>query len=238
MYIDVLYQTNSQPIYALSSKYSEITPDLTCSLSGSTSIAYSIANYNGANAPSWVQIDAGSGLLKINAPVVSTDTQYSFYMNSVVSGSTIQKVITITVINCVVSNWQSCVSTSGSTCMTCNSSYTLLSGNCILQSISNSESSTTQTPESLSKSVNVITISAAGIVLSTRALAGSSYSWFWLMVNQLQLLFFLLLTGVYFPNEVIEVIVGSKFYFFSFEALKINKEYLSKLLWEWLSTNQ
>ena len=219
MYIDVMYQTNSQPIYALSSKYSEITPDLTCSSSGSTSIAYSIANYNGANAPSWVQIDASSGLLKINAPVVSTDTQYSFYVNSVVSGSTIQKVITITVINCVVSNWQSCVSTSGSTCMTCNSGYSLLSGNCILQSSNSVKGSTSSNTEPLSTSVNSVTISAVGIVLLTRALTGSSYSWFWLMMNQLQLLFFLLLTGVYLPSEVIDAIVGMKIYFFSFDII-------------------
>ena len=211
MYIDVLYQTNSQPIYALSSKYSEITPDLTCSSSGSTSIAYSIANYNGANAPSWVQIDASSGLLKINAPVVSTDTQYSFYVNSVVSGSTIQKVITITVINCVVSNWQSCVSTSGSTCMTCNSGYSLLSGNCILQSSNSVIQRVVHHPttEPLSTSVNCsYHISSWNSVLLTRALTGSSYSWFWLMMNQLQLLFFLLLTGVYLPSEVIDAIVG------------------------------
>ena len=206
-------------ISLFSSNYLEITPNLTCSSSGSTSIVYSIVNYNGANVPLWVQIVASSGLLKINAPVVSTDTQYSFYVNSVVSGNTIQKVITINVINCVVSNWQSCVSISGSTCMTCNSGYSLLSCNCILQSSNSVKGSTSSNTEPLSTSVNSVTISAAGIVLLTRALTGFSYSWFWLMVNQLQLLFFLLLTGVYLSSEVIDAIVGIKIYFFSFNVI-------------------
>ena len=85
---DARFQVSSQSYLTLiENTYSEVTPDLTCSSSGSTSITYSIADYNGVTAPTWVTIDSNSGLLKMTAPSVSSATSYSFYIYSTISGT-------------------------------------------------------------------------------------------------------------------------------------------------------
>ena len=84
---DVQYRQTSQSYLDLAGDtYTELSPTLTCSSSGTTSIAYSIGSYNGASVPSWISIDA-SGTLKITNPSVTSATDYSFYVNSQISGS-------------------------------------------------------------------------------------------------------------------------------------------------------
>ena len=85
----------------------QILPDLPCTISGSTSISFSTANYMTSTVPSWVAVDSVSGILSINAPEVSLDTEYDFYINSVVSGGAlnpIQKLIELTITNCAANN--------------------------------------------------------------------------------------------------------------------------------------
>ena len=63
----------------------KITPDLTWTSAGSTkTITYSINDYPGYSVTSWVSIDSVSGQLTINAPSVTSDTVYKFYVNSAV----------------------------------------------------------------------------------------------------------------------------------------------------------
>ena len=108
----------------------QIQPDLPCSISGSTFISFSTANYMTSTVPSWVAIDSVSGILSINAPEVSLDAEYDFYIDSAVSGasSPIQKLIKLIITNCAAKNWKKCISTSTLTCETCLSGYTLTSG--------------------------------------------------------------------------------------------------------------
>ena len=108
----------------------QVVPNLTWSYSGSTTITYSVIGITGVTVSSWITIDTSTGLLSISAPNVSADTMYSFYINSYITGVTnpTQKLISLTVINWGVQNWQSCISTSGSTCQTCYTDYTLNSG--------------------------------------------------------------------------------------------------------------
>ena len=92
-------QTNSQTYSLLEGTSTIKNPDLTCSTSGSTSIVYSIVNYN-AQASSLATIDSITGQLSISAPSVSANTTYSFYIYSAVSGiSVVQKLISVTVLN-------------------------------------------------------------------------------------------------------------------------------------------
>ena len=95
---DVYNQTNNQAYSLIEGMSATIAPDLTCTYSGSTSITYSIANYL-TQVPSWVSINSTSGQLSIVTPNVTADTTYSFYINSVVSGTTNQKLISVTVLN-------------------------------------------------------------------------------------------------------------------------------------------
>ena len=97
--LDVHILTNSQSYSMLESTSVIKIPDLTCT-TGSTSITYSIEKYN-TKPPTWVTIDKATGQLNINAPNVSADTNYSFYINSAVSGISdpVKKLVSVTVQN-------------------------------------------------------------------------------------------------------------------------------------------
>ena len=98
---DVYYLTDSQSLSVIEKTSSKVLPDLSCSLSNSTSIVFSLGSYNNENAPSWITVDANTGFLTINSPEVDQDTSYSFYMNAVITSVSqqIQKPIKLTVMN-------------------------------------------------------------------------------------------------------------------------------------------
>ena len=89
-----------------------------------------VLRYMISTVPSWVAIDSVSGILSINAPEVSLDAEYDFYIDSAVSGasSPIQKLIKLIITNCAAKNWKKCISTNSLTCETCLSGYALSSG--------------------------------------------------------------------------------------------------------------
>ena len=103
---DVSYLTSDQTIYVMENLTTQILPDLPCSISGSTFISFSTANYMTSTVPSWVAIDSVSGVLSVNSPEVSLDTEYDFYINSAVSGvsNPIQKLIKLIITNCAAKN--------------------------------------------------------------------------------------------------------------------------------------
>ena len=98
---DVYYMTDSQSLSVIEKISTLVLPNLSCSLSSSTSIVFSLSSYNNVNVPSWITIDANTGFLTINSPEVDQDTNYSFYVNAVITGVTqqIQKLIRLTVTN-------------------------------------------------------------------------------------------------------------------------------------------
>ena len=131
---DVYYQLADQSISVIESSTSSSTPDLPCSSSGSTTITYTTADFGSTTAPSWISINSNTGTLSITSPVVNADTEYNFYINSVITGSPgpSQKKIKLTVINCGVLNCQTCSTSSNSICQTCQTGYVLTSGACIV----------------------------------------------------------------------------------------------------------
>ena len=98
---DINSITTTQTISIAESSTMNVTPDLTCSKAGITSITYSISAYSSNAIPSWVSLNSGTGLLSITAPNVTADTTYPFYVVSTYSGATSpeQKLIQITVLN-------------------------------------------------------------------------------------------------------------------------------------------
>ena len=62
---DVYYLTDSQSLSVIEKTSTQVLPDLSCSLSSSTSIVFSLGSYNNVNAPSWITVDANTGLLTI-----------------------------------------------------------------------------------------------------------------------------------------------------------------------------
>ena len=226
--------TSTQTYTLSNGTTSQVTPDLPCSLAGTTSISYSITDYNGVAHPSWVTINSSTGQLTIIAPGTITTSSYSFYVSSAITGVTnsVNKIITISLINWSALNCQYWVSTSGTVWATWNSGYSLSLGAWTLiptntQSTTSSTSSTTTTTTQ-SKStaaINLVSqlntaadvdqttittsmaVSAAFLVVSN-AVSSSSVSSIWLMINQIQIFFLFLLTRAFLPDSVKQVITG------------------------------
>ena len=156
-----------------------------------------------STVPSWVAIDSFSGILSINAPEVSLDTEYDFYINSAVSGvsSPIQKLIKLIINNCAAKNWKKCVSTNSLVCQTCASGYFISSGVWDISKTTNPQSSQTATSESsqttsetakaLRKTTTSIVIAITVIVVLTSLIYTTDIACLWITINQLQLFFIL-----------------------------------------------
>ena len=112
----------------------QFTPDLTWSSSGTTTILFSIESNNNSVIPLRISVNSSSGLLKIDAPNVSSNLEFDFYINSNVTGLSnfVQKIIKLTIDNCNVQNCQKSSNTSISVCSICNIGYNLTSGSWIL----------------------------------------------------------------------------------------------------------
>ena len=184
-----------------------ILPDLTCSVSGSTAITYSLSNIPSSTVPAWVLINSTTGELNVTSPQVSADTEYGFYVNSNIFGLNviIQKILKITVINCAVQYWQKWISST--IWGTCISGYILNSGVWSSPYLSSQPSTTAK---ALSKTI--VSIIGISFILTVFAsiLNTSSMGWFWSMINQMQLLFLLFLTRAFIPLDVEQVIQGEK----------------------------
>ena len=87
---DVYYQTNSQSVSVTEKTTTQVLPDLSCSLSNSTSIVFSLGSFNSEVVPSWVEVDANTGLLTITSPEVEQDTNYNFNVDALITGLTLQ----------------------------------------------------------------------------------------------------------------------------------------------------
>ena len=144
---------------------------------------------------SWVAIDSVSGILSINSPEVSLDTEYDFYINSAVSGvsSPIQKLIKLIISNCAATNWKKCISTNSLTCETCLSGYVLSSGVWDVPKAS-------ETAKALSKTTTSAVIAITGIVVLTSMINTASIANLWMTINQLQLFIFVILHKIFFNS--------------------------------------
>ena len=186
---DVYNQINSQA-YSLIEGTSIIqTPDLTCSYSGSTSITYSFSNYL-TQAPSWVSINSASGQLSIIAPNVTVDVTYSFYINSVASGTTTQKLISVTVLNWAVVSCSTC-SSSVSICSVCSTGYSLTtSGTCLTDTTTAAKQVITWSAK-VQAAVNQAVIGATSWITGILGFSNvSSLANLWSMLGQVQLQWF------------------------------------------------
>ena len=209
---DVIIQTNTQSFTVSESTSSTQSPNLSCSLSGSTLITYSLSSYNGAIIPSFVSINSTTGILTIAAPSVSSSTTYSFYIDSTISGvsGTFQEIINLTVKKCTVSNCQICTVTDSSVCATCNSGFILSSGSWNLQSTQSSqqETSVSDTAKSLTITNQIVVGVIVFITVVSSLTNLSTMASLWTAINQLQL----------FKELNLKIIF---FYYFSCSMLKL-----------------
>ena len=213
---DVNYLTNDQSFTIIEGSSVKLNPELPCSLSGSTSIVYNILNYLGEILPSWVSINSSTGELSIIAPDVDKNTEFYFYINSGISGSRnlVQKLIKLTIQNWTVENWIVWSSSSTTVWFQWKSGYNLESDSCVLPKITTSSViESKNSPSNLSESMKLTSqwvLASTMSVIAIVSILNSSLSSLWSMINQIQLFYLLLLTGVYIPIDVKTVITGMK----------------------------
>ena len=188
----------------LENSYIEVSPTLTWSSLSSTTIVFSIANYNGVTAPSWVLIDSSSGLLKITTPSSASSISYSFYINAQVSSVTnpIQKLITIKVTPWSAKNCQKWTVEDSTKWSSCNTNYYLTSGSC--------SNEATSTIKAMSTTTNSLIGGTAALVILSSTIHSASFASLWAIINQLQMFLLILLTRAYLPLDIVNFIVGSK----------------------------
>ena len=160
----------------------------------------SISNYGSSTAPSWVSINPNTGVLSITAPSVSTDTEFDFYVTSIISGvsNLVQKLIKLTIYKCQVQNCQIWSSSSSSVWATWNSGYTQTSGAWIIQVSTpkvaqNSNSTTAQssnstTAQALRTMVMWIILSIFWMSFLQNLTTSTSVASFWSMIHNIQML--------------------------------------------------
>ena len=238
---DTNYELKEQFFYVIEGTTIQKFPSLTWSVSGSSSVSYNIQNYI-TTAPSWITIDSSTGVLTITAPEVASDTEYSFYVNSDVSSPlvSVQKIVRIAILNWIASHCNKCLSTSTSEWEIWNSGYSLVSrewSNLPPSSSttkpspsSSSTTSTSKTSDVASETAKVLSILVTSLALVTLgcmllliAISGSSSSILWLIINQLQLFFFLIMTRVYFPEDIKTIIKGQDFAMNIYEYISLKK---------------
>ena len=222
-YIEVYYQTSDQSLSLIENNNLIVTPDLTCSPSGVTSIAYSLASYNGATVPSWISINSSSGQLTVTAPYVDSDTEYDFYINSSITGvSTVyQKIIKLTVKNWKVTMWLKCKSTDVNIWE--------------LYQVSAQAQALVATSQS-------IVGATSGITAASSMMNSSSLTSLWSMINQVQMFFMLLLTRSFIPHEIEVTITGQGFAinpsdYIPFKSIGSSERYIDKFKFD-LSNSQ
>ena len=184
---DVYFLTQDHSISILENSYVQIILDLPCSSSGSTAISYSLVEYNGNLIPNWASIDSTSGMLTLNTPDVSSDTEYNLSVSSSISGTStpVLKHIKLSVQMCLVVNWNRCSKTNRLYWDACNSGYNLDSGLCYLPK--------SKMEANIGKIFSIVLQVFAWITLAICLISSytnpSSISCFWSMVSQLQLFF-------------------------------------------------
>ena len=234
---DAYFQINTQAFSVIESTTSTQAPNLSCSYSGSTSIVFSLSSYNGAIVPSFVSINSTTGVLNIVAPSVSSSTTYSFFILSTISGlsSPAQKIINLTVKKCTVGNCQICTITDSSICATCNTGYSLSLGSWNLINIPptqpiqpiQQETSVSETAKLLSTANQVFVGAITLISVGTSLTNLSSMASLWSVINQIQILFLLFLTGAFIPEDIQAIITGPSICLnpFSYLQQKSNTNY-------------
>ena len=181
---------------------------------------------NGNSPPFWASLDSDNNKLILNTPNVSSDTSYSFSIDSYIDGnsSADQKPIFLKVsiwnpVNCI--QWEE---GSQNLCKSCEEKYQLISNkNWVkIEDEQKSEEEEEENKEDVSTETTAMQAAAiASMVLatSTAIINLSSPSGLWLVFNQYKLLLLLLLTGAYFPEPIVEFITGMNFTLFSFDFL-------------------
>ena len=97
--------------------------DLTWSISGSSSITYSLQAATGTSLPTWVIFDPENRVVVANTTGLSAGTSANFIIRSITKTTSWDKTVYLLVVNCSVENWLVWQPRKPNSWQTCNSSY-------------------------------------------------------------------------------------------------------------------
>ena len=215
-----VFKTSESFLSLTENNYYELSIVVSCTISGLTSISYSLGSYNGEIVPSWVAINS-TAYLVFTTPRLTSTTDYSFYVNSYVASAAlpIQKLVTLRVNVCSASNCSKWKSNDYTMWEIWALNYTLSQGNWVA----------TPSQNKMSNTVYVLGISikwavAASIiwVIISNLNSTSTLSSIWNIIGQLQLFYFILLTKAYFPDDIINLIAGSNYILLLYNSIQFN----------------
>ena len=170
---------------------------LTCSISGSTIVSYSLSTTSGS-VPSWVSLDTTNWKLIINTTNVPAGTTASFTIDASVTGDTktYQKTVNLAIINWDVSNCAQWDPSSSNVCKVWTTSSQTINGNTQVSSKSK-----------FLDFLSLLTLVTAGTIILLESLSGicscSPFQLVWVVINHNQILLLLMLCNAYFPDDIL-----------------------------------
>ena len=242
---------------------------LTCSFTGSTTIAHTLGSYNGNSVPNWIGLDIANSLLKFTLPNVTVDTDFSFQIVSSFGTNNISyyKPVFLKVLNWLVDNCHLCDTNDTSVWNTWEDGYEISnnqwnqiatqesnqtsseSSNQTSSEVSNQTSSqiSNQTSSQTSNQDNVNKQKLANqwllgfavfLALAISLFSLSSPTAVWSIINQLQLLILLLLTGAYIPDKVYNFLIGMEMLTLNLSFIPISDLPILSKFYDWMNFEQ
>ena len=204
----------------------------TCSKTGETNLASSIAQNSGNPIPNWVTYNPAVMQLQMSTPSVTVDTTYSFLILTEYGGYySDSKTIFLKVLNWQVLNWAVC-QIDPTFCQNWVKGYTLSSDSKSWKVAQQQTSSTTTITNTTVISPTVKSTQAAaqaavgaGVAVgsTTSILSATSTQGAWASINQFQLYLLIPMLGIYIHSDVLDFLKGFSFAFFSLPQLRIEE---------------
>ncbi|CAI2379004.1 unnamed protein product [Moneuplotes crassus] len=210
--------------------------DWTCTLS----------NQQG-NVPTWVSVDTTRQVMILNpTPNVTEETEYTFNLEGQPgSGLLSSQIIKITVLPCLVVNCELCIWNEPQKCESCSSEYKLNNEKCNLTENATSQTTTSNrakekvdAPQGTKALASAVIGAAASTAVVASLASASSMNGCFSVVNLLQLYILLPMLPPYFPEELVQLIIGLDFSLISLNFIPIKDLFTEENVGNWVDFPQ
>ena len=198
--------------------YYEIDINITCSVSGSTTITYALISNDNETVPSWVILDSFARKLKFTTPELNADTNFTFSVEATVNGDTntyINKYY-LEVLYCLASNCIECVQYYNRRWNKWQSGYEVFSDYKVWVTGQVSDETVIAI-----YTTNAILILSILISFATNIATLSTPQMVWLLMCQFQLIMILPLLVDYMPKNAQDYCAGIQFILLSLKMTSI-----------------
>ena len=191
--------------------------DLSCSISGSTNINYSLIASSTSSIPTWISFDTENRNLIANTTNISYGTTINFIIKSTSSSPIWDKIINLKVIDWNVTNWHTWEANSSTSCKVWVNGYNISQDSSTVNKIWVKETTSTSnstTSSTATSKASVVTQSVVGAAAGASMIFSfwnlSTPQGLWITMNQFQLILLLLLTNSHIPKSIVDYLSGLK----------------------------